>query len=81
MGKTTFAQRCMELPDAADQTLCQGDKCPYRRKCVRYMYHVKKRLTAQKGASFYMICNPKNYELCYWPYEELKKQIEQNVQV
>lgn len=77
----TFAQRCMSLPIGFDQTLCDGNTCPHRRKCVRYMLHVKKRLTSTPGNAFYMVCAPKyNYELCFWSYEELKKQYaKQNV--
>ena len=68
----TFAQRCMSLPYGFDQTLCDGKTCPHRRKCVRYMLHVKKRLTATPGAAFYMECSPKyNYELCFWSYKDV----------
>lgn len=70
----SFARKCMALPFGFDHTLCKGETCPVRRKCVRYMLHVKKRLTATPGAQFYMVCNPKNRELCYWPYEEIQKQ-------
>lgn len=73
----TFAQRCMSLPFGYDETLCEGQTCPHRRKCVRYMLHVKKRLTATPGAAFYMMCAPKyNFELCFWSYEETKRQWE-----
>lgn len=70
----SFAQRCMDLPYGFDQILCDGKCCPQRRKCVRYMLHVKKRLTATTGAAFYMMCAPKyNFALCFWNYYETKK--------
>ena len=67
---TSFSQRCMELPYGFDNPLCDGKTCPHRRKCVRYMLHIKKRLTATPGAVFYMVCNPANKELCFWNYYE-----------
>lgn len=70
----TFAKRCMELPYGFDQDLCDGKTCPHRRKCIRYMLHVKKRLTATPGAASYMVCAPKyNYALCFWNYYEMKR--------
>lgn len=70
----SFSQRCMDLPYGFDHTLCEGNKCGHRRKCVRYMLHVKKRLTATPGAAFYMVCAPKyNFALCFWNYYEKKK--------
>lgn len=77
---SSFAQRCMDLPLGFDQTLCDGKTCPVRRKCVRYMLHVKKRLTNTPGGAFYMVSNPKyNFELCFWNYYELKENEKQNV--
>lgn len=77
----SFAKRCMDLPFGFDNTLCEGFACGRRRKCIRYMLHIKKRLTATSGAAFYMVCEPRyNSELCYWPYYETMKQYEkQNV--
>lgn len=71
---TTFAQRCIDLPYGFDNTLCDGRTCARRRKCIRYMLHVKKRLTATPGSAFYMVCAPKyNFALCFWDYYELHK--------
>lgn len=73
----TFAQRCMSLPYGFDQILCDGNACPHRRKCVRYMLHVKKRLTATPGAAYYVMASPKyNYELCFWSYKDVVSQLE-----
>lgn len=70
----SFEQRCFDLPYGFDQILCDGKCCPHRRKCVRYMLHVKKRLTATTGAAFYLVCAPKyNFALCFWNYYETKK--------
>ena len=66
--KNSFAERCMNLPYGFDHDLCEGTTCPRRRKCIRYMLHVKKRLTATPGGAFYVACNRKNFELCFWNY-------------
>lgn len=76
----SFAQRCMSLPYGFDQSMCEGHACGRRRKCIRYMLHVKKRLTATPGAAFYMVGPPKyRYELCFWPYENPVRQLGKNL--
>lgn len=73
----SFAQRCMKLPYGYDQELCDGKTCGHRRKCIRYMLHVKKRLEAYEGAAHYMVCAPKyNFALCFWSYEDMRKELE-----
>ena len=65
----SFAARCMDLPHGDDYAMCDGRICGRRRKCIRYMLHVRKRLMNRTGATYYIPCAPRyNVALCYLPY-------------
>lgn len=70
MSLTPFKQKCLSLDIGYDNSVCDGEICPHKETCIRYMLHVKAVLEKYPYPLAYMVCNPDfNFELCYWNYD------------
>lgn len=70
MNPTPFEQKCLALNISYDNFVCDGEVCPHKETCIRYMLHVKAVLEKCPYPLAYMVCNLDfNFELYYLNYE------------